>query len=89
VVTSGCKCEIRSSSATSKCAGEKKGRLTIQCDEQGSFVDNKGNKQWEELAIDMKTREIVGVYIRERSLLGAKGLWVSLPRGVSAVRGVL
>jgi IS1 family transposase len=34
--------------------------LTIQCDELWSFVDHKGNKQWVWLALDSKTREIVG-----------------------------
>ena len=36
---------------------KKKGRLTIQCDELWSFVDNKGNKQWVWLALDAVTRE--------------------------------
>ena len=31
---------------------KKKGKLTIQCDELWSFVDNKGNKQWVWLALD-------------------------------------
>ena len=44
-----------------------------------SFVANKRNKQWVWLAIDIKTREIVGVFIGERSEAGAKGLWQSLP----------
>lgn len=43
---------------------QKKGRLTIQCDQLWSFVDNKGNKQWVWLALDANTCEIVGVYIR-------------------------
>lgn len=42
---------------------QKKGRLTIQCDELWSFVDKKGNKQWVWLALDADTREIVGVHI--------------------------
>ncbi len=58
---------------------KKKGRLTIQCDELWSFVDNKDNKQWVWLAIDVKTREIVGVHIGDRSETGAKALWQSLP----------
>ena len=58
---------------------EKKGRLTVQCDEMWSFVSNKGNKQWIWLALDMKTREIVGVFVGDRSRAGAQGLWQSLP----------
>ncbi len=53
--------------------------MTIQCDELWSFVENKNNKQWVWLAIDQKTREIVGVYIGSRDEKGAKGLWESLP----------
>ncbi len=34
---------------------KKKGKLTIQCDEMWSFVGNKDNKQWKELAIDVST----------------------------------
>ena len=56
-----------------------KGELLLECDEAWSFVDNKGNKQWIWLAMDRKTREIVGVYIGARSEKGARGLWNSLP----------
>ena len=58
---------------------QKKRRLTIQCDEMWSFVGNKGNKQWIWLALDVETREIVGVYVGARSEEGAKQLWASLP----------
>jgi IS1 family transposase len=44
-----------------------------------SFVGHKGDKQWIWLAIEAGTREIVGVYIGERSEIGARGLWDSLP----------
>ena len=44
-----------------------------------SFVGNKGNKQWIWLALDVETREIVGVHIGDRSEQGAKKLWDSLP----------
>lgn len=53
--------------------------MTLQCDEAWSFVGNKGNKQWLWLALDVTSREIVGVYIGERSEEGARGLWNSLP----------
>lgn len=45
-----------------------------------SFVGNKGNKQWIWLALDVETREIVGVHIGDRSEQGAIKLWDSLPR---------
>jgi IS1 family transposase len=44
-----------------------------------SFVLNKGNKQWIWLALDVKTREIVGVDLGDRSRDGAQGLWDALP----------
>jgi IS1 family transposase len=58
---------------------KKRGKLTIQCDEMWSFVGNKGNKQWIWLAIDVLTKEIVGVYIGKRDKEGARGLGNSLP----------
>jgi len=60
-------------------SAKKKGRLTIQCDEMWSFVGNKVNKQWIWLALDVETREIIGVHIGDRSEQGAKKLWDSLP----------
>jgi len=42
---------------------KKKRRLTIQCDELWSFVGNKGNKQWVELALDVESGEITGVFV--------------------------
>ena len=44
-----------------------------------SFVGNKGNKQWIWLAIDVLTKEIVGVYIGQRDKEGARGLGNSMP----------
>jgi IS1 family transposase/transposase-like protein len=58
---------------------KKKGKLIIQCDEMWSFVGCKGNKQWIWLAIDILTKEIVGVYIGKRDESGARGLWDSIP----------
>lgn len=56
-----------------------KRRLTVQMDELWSFVDNKGDKQWVWLAMDADTREIVGVYIGDRSAASAQALWQSMP----------
>jgi insertion element IS1 protein InsB len=44
-----------------------------------SFVSNKGNKQWVWLALDIKSGEVVGVYVGARSRDGAHRLWQSLP----------
>lgn len=62
-----------------KVLDKPKGKMTIECDEMWSFVENKENKQWIWLALDTKTREIVGVYVGERSRESAKKLWKSLP----------
>jgi insertion element IS1 protein InsB len=58
---------------------KSKGRLTIECDELWSFVGKKDNKQWVWLAIDRDTREIIGVYVGDRSEQSARELWNSLP----------
>jgi insertion element IS1 protein InsB len=47
--------------------------------EMWSFVYDKGDKQWIWLAIDVETREIVGVHVGDRSEEGARQLWNSLP----------
>ena len=44
-----------------------------------SFVGNKGNKQWIWLALDVETKEIIGVHVGDRSREGARKLWQSLP----------
>lgn len=56
-----------------------KGRLRVQMDELWSFVDDKGNKQWVWLALDVVTREIVGCHIGDRSKDSALALWQSMP----------
>ncbi|MBC6479230.1 MAG: IS1 family transposase [Hormoscilla sp. GM7CHS1pb] len=50
-----------------KVSDKPKGKLSIECDEMWSFVGKKGNKQWIWLALDTKTREIVGLYVGDRS----------------------
>jgi IS1 family transposase/transposase-like protein len=56
-----------------------RGKLIIECDELWSFVFSKNNKVYVWLAIDRKTREIVGCYRGDRSRQSAKKLWESLP----------
>ena len=56
-----------------------KGQLTLQLDEMWSFVKNKRKKQWLWIALDQKTREIVGLYIGDRSKKSAEEIWQSLP----------
>jgi IS1 family transposase len=55
------------------------GALSVQMDELWSFVDDKGNKQWVWLALDVTTRELVGCYIGDRSKDAALALWQSMP----------
>jgi IS1 family transposase len=56
-----------------------KSRLRVQMDQLWSFVDHQGNKQWVWLALDVETREIVGVQIGNRSATSAAALWQSMP----------
>ena len=60
-------------------SAKPKGKLPLECDEAWSFVYNKGNQRWIRLAMDTRTKEIVGVYVGDRSQQGARGLWNSLP----------
>ena len=78
-----CQSKIRSSQESCTSHLKKKGKLVIQCDEMWSFVSCKGNKQWIWLAIDILTKEIVGVYIGKRDETGAIGLWDSKPISLS------
>lgn len=59
---------------------KKKGKFIVQLDELGSVVGHKNNKQWVWMAIDAKTREIMGLSSGDRSQTRAKALWDSLPR---------
>ena len=62
-----------------KVVKKRKGKLVVQMDELWSFVDNKGNKQWLWIAIDAKTREVIGFYIGDRNRKSAEALWDCLP----------
>jgi len=46
-----------------KSISQKKGCLTVECDEMWSFVGLERNKQWIWLAIDSDSREIVGMHV--------------------------
>ena len=51
-----------------------------------SFVNHKNNKQWIWLALDKKTREIVGCYIGDRSEQGALRIMEFSPINLSRSR---
>ena len=59
--------------------GKVKGRLTIECDEMWSFVENSKNKVWIWQAKDVKTGVIVGVHAGSRDETGAQKLQDSPP----------
>ena len=56
-----------------------KSRLTVQMDEQESFVASIGNQQSLWLAIDAQTREIAKAHIGDRSTASPQALWQSMP----------
>jgi IS1 family transposase len=64
------KCSVRT---------KNKGKLAIKLDELWSFVGHKNNKKWVWIALDQKTREIVGFHLGDRSQPSAKARWDSLP----------
>lgn len=49
-----------------------------EADEMWSFVDNKGNKQWIWLAMNVSNRQIIGFHIGDRSTESARALWDSI-----------
>jgi len=51
----------------------------IACDELGSFVGTKGQKQWVWLALNRETREMVGIAIEAHDETTAHQRWQSLP----------
>lgn len=58
---------------------KKRGRLTLELDEMWSFVCRKRGKQWVWIALDADTREVIGLYVGDRSRQSARALWESLP----------
>jgi insertion element IS1 protein InsB len=55
-------------------------RLEVETDEMASFVQNKANKQWIWLAMDVKRRQIIAVHVGDRSRRSAKKLWAKIPK---------
>jgi IS1 family transposase len=49
-----------------------------EADEMWSFVDNKGNKKWIWLAMNVSNRQIIGLHIGDRSEDSARALWNSI-----------
>ncbi len=53
-------------------------QLEAEADEMWSFVEKKENKQWIWIAMDAKSRQIIGFHVGDRSRESAKALWVFL-----------
>ncbi len=49
-----------------------------EADEMWSFVDEKGNKKWIWLAMNITNRQIIGFHIGDRSQTSAEALWDSI-----------
>jgi len=57
----------------------KKGKISVECDEIWTYVQNKTNVQWIWLAIDRLTQMIVGFFLGPRDSQAAQSLFFSLP----------
>jgi insertion element IS1 protein InsB len=55
------------------------GRLQVEADELGSFVEKKANKQWVWIAMAKQTWQIIAFHVGDRSRDSAKQLWANLP----------
>jgi insertion element IS1 protein InsB len=55
-------------------------RLEVEADEMASFVQKKANKQWIWLAMDAKSRQIIGFHVGDRSRKSARKLWAKIPK---------
>jgi IS1 family transposase len=51
----------------------------VEADELWSFVQKKQSKSWIWLALDRQTREVIGVFVGDRSRESARELWKVLP----------
>ena len=54
-------------------------KVDCEADELWSFVGWKANKQWLWLALDRASRQVIALFIGDRSADGALGLWQALP----------
>lgn len=54
--------------------------LAVEMDEMWSFVQNKDNKQWIWIALDVETRQVIAFYVGSRDREAAKQLWQKIPQ---------
>jgi insertion element IS1 protein InsB len=55
-------------------------RLETEADEMWSFVVSTGNKQWVWIAIDGATKQVIAIYVGDRSASSARQLWRRIPQ---------
>lgn len=56
--------------------------FALEADELWSFVGSKDKEQWIWLAIERKTRQVVGYWVGDHSQESALGLYLSIPKQV-------
>lgn len=55
-------------------------RLKVEADAMASFMQKKENKQWIWLAMDAKSRQIIGYHVGDRRRKSARKLWANIPK---------
>jgi insertion element IS1 protein InsB len=55
-------------------------RLEVEADDMSSFVQQKANKQWFWIAMDVKSRQVLAFHVGDRSRKSAKQLWAKIPQ---------
>jgi len=53
--------------------------LAVEADEMWSFVNNKDNKQWIWIALDVNTRQVIAFHVGSRAREAARELWQKIP----------
>jgi IS1 family transposase len=51
----------------------------VEADEMWSFVNNKENKQWIWIALDVNTRQVIAFHVGSRDRDAARALWNKIP----------
>ena len=74
-----CEGKIPRTTRRIECSKKSPSKLEIEVDELWSFVGKKHNKQWVWLALNKKTREIIGFHVGGRGREDARKFWQSLP----------
>jgi insertion element IS1 protein InsB len=54
-------------------------RFEAEADEMASVVKKKAHKQWIWIALDAKSRQVIGFHVGDRSRKRAKRLWAKIP----------